>query len=313
MTLATPLAPRLATHLVNGLLAIKPLFNIAKHQARQMMVKRSATLGIDWHQSVAALASRGENTPFSAEWENEMAAIANPTLEYPAYYLKPFHAYETGNLSWQAATEVEVAAYAVHAWMCPESGATGDAHLRQSYHDILLQHLQQPPQAILDIGCGVGMSTFALQQTFPQAELTGIDLSPYFVTVAHYQSQKRQTRIQWLHGAGEATGLPDASFDLVSVCLVYHELPQTAAIAIIQEARRLLKPQGYLAIMDMNPHSQIYATMPPYILTLLKSTEPYLDEYFALDLPATLEQNGFQTQIITANSLRHRTVMAQVR
>lgn len=312
MTLATPPVPRLATHLVNGLLAIKPLFNIAKYQARQMMVKRSATLGIDWHQTVADLASRGENTDFSPEWEKERAAIANPTLEYPSYYLKPFHAYTEGNLSWQAATEVEVAAYAVHAWMCPESGAEGDAHLRQSYHDVLLQHLHQPPHKILDIGCGVGMSTFALQKSFPQAELTGIDLSPYFVTVAQYQSQQRGLQIQWLHGAGEATGLPDASFDLVSVCLVYHELPQSAAIAIIQEARRLLKPQGHLAIMDMNPHSEIYATMPPYILTLLKSTEPYLDEYFALDLPGVLDQNGLQTLAVTANSSRHRTIIAQV-
>jgi len=36
--------------------------------------------------------------------------------------------------------------------------------------------------------------------------------------------------------------------------------------------------------MDMNPQSEVYAKMAPYILTLLKSTEPYLDEYFALRL-----------------------------
>jgi ubiquinone/menaquinone biosynthesis C-methylase UbiE len=313
MTPSAPPIPRLATHVVNQLLAIKPLFNVAKHQARQMMVKRSATLGIDWYGEVAKLKSRGnEQSAFSPDWDKDFAAIANPNLHYPDYYLRPFHAYDQGNLSWQAATEVEVAAYAVHAWACAEDGAKGDAHLRQSYHDVVCKALPTTPQTIVDLGCGVGMSTFALQATFPDAEITGVDLSPYFVAVAQYQAQQKHLNIHWLHAAAEETPLPRASFDLVSVCLVYHELPQTAAIAILQEARRLLKPNGHLAIMDMNPHSEIYAKMPPYILTLLKSTEPYLDQYFALDLVKELKSAGFKTPLITANSLRHRTVLAQV-
>jgi SAM-dependent methyltransferase len=32
-------------------------------------------------------------------------------------------------------------------------------------------------------------------------------------------------RIEYLHAAGEATGLPDSSVDMVSICLVNHELP----------------------------------------------------------------------------------------
>jgi hypothetical protein len=31
------------------------------------------------------------------------------------YYLKPFHAYDNGNLSWDAALEVELAVKSVHA------------------------------------------------------------------------------------------------------------------------------------------------------------------------------------------------------
>ena len=52
--------------------------------------------------------------------------------------------------------------------------------------------------------------------------------------------------------------------------------------------------------------------MPAYILTLLKSTEPYLDEYFSLDIEQALVEAGFQTPTITGNSPRHRTVIAQV-
>jgi 2-keto-3-deoxy-6-phosphogluconate aldolase len=53
--------------------------------------------------------------------------------------------------------------------------------------------------------------------------------------------------------------------------------------------------------------------MPPYILTLLKSTEPYLDAYFTLDIEQALVEAGFDTPSITCNSPRHRTIVAKVR
>ncbi|MCX7595334.1 MAG: class I SAM-dependent methyltransferase, partial [Fischerella sp.] len=215
-------------------------------------------------------------------------------------------------LSWDAALEVEVAAHAVHANIWPGAGAQGDAMLRQSYHDILKQQISHQPQDILDLGCSVGMSTFALQELYPQAKITGVDLSPYFLAVAQYRSQKHHYNINWIHAAAESTGLPDASFDLVSIFLVCHELPQSPTQQIFAEARRLLRPGGYLAIMDMNPKAEAYKKMPPYVLTLLKSTEPYLDEYFSLDIEQALVKAGFQTPSITSNSPRHRTVIAQV-
>lgn len=91
-----------------------------------------------------------------------------------------------------------------------------------------------------------------------------------------------------------------------------HELPQLATQQIFQEARRLLRPGGHLAIMEMNPKSEVYAKMPPYVLTLLKSTEPYLDEYFTLDIEQALVEAGFAPPTITCNSPRHRTVIAQL-
>jgi ubiquinone/menaquinone biosynthesis C-methylase UbiE len=305
--------PRLASRLVNTILAIKPIAALAKHQARSMMIKRAETIGVYWLQEVKMLRSRGTQSEFAPEWETELAQVQNPELTYPDYYLRPFHAYDQGNMSWEAAMEVEVAAHAVHAKIWQDAGAKGDSMLRQSYHDVLQKEIAIAPQSILDIGCSVGMSTFALQKTYPQAKITGLDLSPYFLAIARYQSAKSGATPTWVHAAAESTGLPDASFDLVSAHLIFHELPQDAAIAILHEARRLLRPGGHLAIMDMNPQSEVYAKMPPYILTLLKSTEPYLDQYFALDLAQAIYDTGFDRPTITANSARHRTLVAKVR
>jgi ubiquinone/menaquinone biosynthesis C-methylase UbiE len=247
----------------------------------------------------------------SHDWEKELAKVQNPNLTYPDYYVCSFHAYEEGNLGWEPALEVESAAHAVHATIWGEAEVTGDAKLRQSYHNALREKLAITPQTILDMGCSVGMSTFALQELYPQAQVTGLDLSPYYLAVATYQTQQKKASINWIHGQAEATGLPDASFDLVSACLMFHELPQEPAKAIFREARRLLRPGGYLGIMDMNPQSEVYQKMPPYILTLLKSTEPYLDQYFSLDIRQALTDAGFENPSITRVTPRHRAVIAR--
>lgn len=282
------------------------------------MIQRANSIGVPWLEEVAALKAR--------DWSQDLAVVQNSDLSYPDYYITSFHAYEEGNLGWEPALEVEVAAHAVHARIWQDAGAEGDLHLRQSYHAALKPQLAQMPQDILDLGCSVGMSTFALQAAFPTAKVTGVDLSPYFLAIAKYRTDLRSagkgTRLQgtdatattptWVHAQAEATGLPAQSYDLVSACLMFHELPQAAAIAVFREARRLLRPGGTFAFMDMNPQSEIYAKMPPYILTLLKSTEPYLDQYFALDVKQALIDIGFEPPTITPNSPRHRTVVAKV-
>ncbi|WP_377478656.1 MAG: class I SAM-dependent methyltransferase [Microcoleus anatoxicus] len=309
MTVEVKTNPGLASRLVNGVLSIKPLANIAKHQAREMMIKRAEKIGVHWRQDAQALLARN--------WDAELLSVQNPNLVYPKYYLTSFHAYEKGNMSWEAATEVEVAARAVHAGIWPEAGAEGDAKLRESYHKIIKSQIAKTPQDIVDLGCSVGMSTFAMQDVYPEANTVGVDLSPYFLAVAQYRSQQKKAEIPnqktptWVHAAAESTGLPGNAFDLVSIFLVCHELPQKATMEIFREARRLLRDGGHLTIMDMNPKSEIYAKMPPYILTLLKSTEPYLDQYFGLDIEQALVDCGFAAPTITCNTPRHRTIVAE--
>lgn len=289
----------LASRLVNGVLSIKPLADFAKNRARNMMIQRAEAIGVPWRENVKQYAAR--------DWENDLNSVKNPNLTYPDYYVTSFHAYEKGNLSWTAAWEVESAAHAVHAKIWPEAGAKGDSMLRSSYHDVLKKELPIDPKSILDLGCSVGMSTFALQELYPEAKLTGVDLSPYFLAIAQYRDQ--QNTVNWVNAAAESTGLPDASFDLVSACLMFHELPQEPSLAIFREAKRLLKPGGYFTIMDMNPNSEVFAKMPPYILTLLKSTEPYLDQYFSLNLSQICQETDFKAPKIIENSPRHRTII----
>lgn len=91
------------------------------------------------------------------------------------------------------------------------------------------------PKDILDVGCSTGLSTMKLYETFPRArQITAVDLSPHMLAVAKYNLAMREEqtgargRVEYMHAAGEMTGLADSSMDLVSLSLVSHELPAEA-------------------------------------------------------------------------------------
>lgn len=81
-------------------------------------------------------------------------------MSTPSYYYAPFHCYPEGNLSWQAALEVEPSSICVHANMYTENKkvfeSTGDDKLRSNYHQRMQEMLKvrQFNQAVL-FCCGV--------------------------------------------------------------------------------------------------------------------------------------------------------------
>jgi SAM-dependent methyltransferase len=298
-------APSLTSRLIGGLLSVKPVWAIAKHQARSMMIRRAERHGIPWSDTVAELRA--------LDWQPRWQAVADESLAYPANYRASFHGYDAGHLCWEAAFEFEVASRAVHAPLYPEAAPDSDRALRRGYHDVLAAALPQPPAAILDLHCTVGLSSFAMREAFPGAQVTGLDFSPHYLAVAQHHNEQRQGGVNaWRHALPEATGLSDRSFDLVSAFLLFHEMPQHTTRRIFREVRRLLRPGGSFALMDMNPTCGAYQTMPATVMTLLRSTEPYMEQYFALDLEAELVAAGFDAVFSRPCSPRHQAVIATV-
>ena len=90
----------LSRWLINTVLA-SPLYKaVLVPQAKATMVKTDEKNGVPWTDALAWLESRG---PWELpEAEQEGVAV-------PDYYREPFHAYESGNLCWEAALEGEIA------------------------------------------------------------------------------------------------------------------------------------------------------------------------------------------------------------
>ncbi|NJM75470.1 MAG: methyltransferase domain-containing protein [Acaryochloridaceae cyanobacterium RU_4_10] len=300
----------LLSRFVNVLIQTKPIYGLMKQQARNVLIKTAEKNGIPWRQTVQDFESSGIH--------EQLAAIANPDITYPDYYNVPFHAYDRGNLCWLAAFEAAPATYSMALRVWPNENLTwkiAQDRLRSSFHEVLATHGPKEVRDMLDIGCSVGISTLALHQyyaTQQQGPVTtvGLDLSPYMLAVAQ-NNDVDCTVSQWIHGKGEETGLPDRSFDLVTLQFLIHELPYQASRAIFQEALRVLRPNGCLAIVDNNPKSPVIQGLPPVLFALMKSTEPWSDDYYTFDVEAALIETGFETPITVASDPRHRTIVAR--
>ena len=87
--------------------------NLLVPASRNMMINTAKENGVPWADAVAWI--RGATT-----WELDDDA----DVAVPAYSRQPFHAYEPGNLCWEAAWEAEVAGRAVGA----ERGVVSRTH-----------------------------------------------------------------------------------------------------------------------------------------------------------------------------------------
>lgn len=297
------------SQLVNLAIRTPPLYALMKGQARAVLIRTAERNGVPWQQTVEELRQ--------AKLASHLPQLRRPEVPYPAYYQVPFHAYPQGNLCWQAAFEAEPATQAMALRIWPQESLTwqeAQARLRQSFHDVLSVHGPETVSDILDMGCSVGISTRSIHQYYQRRQgravrTVGLDLSEYMLAVARHRDPAAE--LEWRHGAAEQTGLPAESVDLITLQFVAHELPQAATHSILREAFRLLRPGGCLAILDNNPRSPVIQNLPPVLFTLMKSTEPWSDEYYALDLEAAIAAAGLTPIATVASDPRHRTVIAR--
>jgi SAM-dependent methyltransferase len=124
----------------------------------------------------------------------------------------------------------------------PPDSAVIAYHLRElataqdpSSPDYVMPDVPSDARAILDIGCGIGQTLFAIGARTPV--LVGLD--PDRECLAY--GFGRFPHIRFINGTAEALPFPDATFDLV-VCRV--SLPYTNLQRSLSEVCRVLTPGG---------------------------------------------------------------------
>ena len=122
------------------------------------------------------------------------------------------------------------------------------ARHRAGYPDWLFERLMRrglarPGMRALDLATGTGYLGRGLAQR--GLIVTGLDVSPEMIAAAKALDAAQGLRIDYAIAKVEETGLPAASFDLVTAATCWHWFDRDKASA---EVLRLLKPGGWLVM-----------------------------------------------------------------
>jgi ubiquinone/menaquinone biosynthesis C-methylase UbiE len=156
------------------------------------------------------------------------------------------------------------------------------------------------PKRILDMGCTIGNSTVPWKRLYPDAEVIGIDVSTTALRYAHARAEALGVPVTFVQANAEFTEYDNESFDLVASCLLLHETSCAALPCILAESRRLLRPNGVMAHLDV---PQVIG-LHPLQAFLTSWEEENNNENFAhlireMDLPAVAREAGWPADAIS--------------
>jgi ubiquinone/menaquinone biosynthesis C-methylase UbiE len=114
----------------------------------------------------------------------------------------------------------------------------------EALFDILCQEAQtERPSLVVDLGSGTGLSTRPWADR--AAQVVGVEASPEMRAQA--EAATAAGNVRFVQGYAQATGIPDASADIVTCSQALHWMEPEPTLA---EAARILRPGGVFAAYD---------------------------------------------------------------
>jgi ubiquinone/menaquinone biosynthesis C-methylase UbiE len=195
----------------------------------------------DFFADLAAVENRRHGDP------KERLLIDPPPGSYPRYYLQKFHFQSDGYLSDASAERYDHQVEVLFGGGAAAMRRQALVPLRQA----LARHASDERSAprLLDLACGTGSFLREVKTNWPRLHVTGLDLSPHYLTAAR-RALAPWSRVRLVQGMAEATPFVDAEFDIVTCIYLLHELPPRVRRAVAGEIHRLLRPGGTLIFVD---------------------------------------------------------------
>jgi ubiquinone/menaquinone biosynthesis C-methylase UbiE len=151
------------------------------------------------------------------------------------------------------------------------------------------------PQRVLDIGCTIGHNIVPLAQAFPDAQVLAIDTAAPVLRYAHARAASLGvTNLVFQQASGEHIPAADASFDLVTTAMFWHETSNTAMPRILREVHRVLAPGG----ITLHLEQPQYEGMDPFEAFMrdwdaYNNNEPFWTRMHEANLDALVTASGF--------------------
>jgi len=184
-----------------------------------------------------------------------------------------------------------------------DQAATGyDAHavVQREIADRLLEHLEGlklQPEAIVDVGCGTGYCTRALQTIYSRARVTGIDLSPSMVAQARHHRRWFARNPKYITGDAHKLELEDNSVDLLVSSLAIQWCDPDK---VLQEFARVLRPGGLLLLSSFGPDTLMELRRAWQVVDAREHVHTFVDMH---DLGDAMVRNGFTSPVLDVDRL----------
>jgi SAM-dependent methyltransferase len=165
------------------------------------------------------------------------------------------------------------------------------------------EHLFTPGIDVLDIGCGPGTITVEIAGRVAPGEVAGIDAAQ--AAVDHASALADGTNLRFLVADVYELPFPDDTFDVVFA----HQLLQHLAepVRALEEARRVLRRGGHLAVRDSDYGTMVHWPHEPRIdrwLELYEAVAAHAagDPHAGRMLPSWVAGAGFVDPVVTTST-----------
>lgn len=221
---------------------------------------------------------------------------------YPPYYRRTFHWQSDGYLSRHSARVYDVGVELLF-------GGMADVMRRQSIPPVTRFVGGLDGRArLLDVACGTGRTLEQLRHALPHLELTGLDLSPYYLDEARCRLDDRHVVL--VEANAEAMPSPDGAFDIATSVFLFHELPRNARRRVLAEMYRVLRPGGMVVIVD-SVQREDAADIAHFVDRFSHDMhEPFFQDYVRDDLAAALAACGFEVRDRGVQAFMAKVVVA---
>lgn len=127
---------------------------------------------------------------------------------------------------------------------------------------------------VIDVACGTG--TQAIKLAKMGYCVVGVDISPDMIGRARNKAEGIDNLIFKLANAAK-TGYPNSYFDTAIISFALHDMPCEMRIKVIDELKRIVKPQGNIIISDYAKRSNKVIRRLIYKITKTWESKYYED------------------------------------
>jgi ubiquinone/menaquinone biosynthesis C-methylase UbiE len=160
----------------------------------------------------------------------------------------------------------------------------------------------QPGEKALEIGSGTGSNVLHISHSVKDCEIIGLDLSFKMCRQARMKAEGKNDSLLGITNANAIQlPFPKKHFDALLLLFTFEIIPEKYFPLVLNECKRVLKPNGRLCIGSMSAEKLDHIMMQLYLWSTIHF--PQIVDCRPIDLKSILKIAGFEISINQFQSL----------